>query len=152
MNNSDFIYTTYIRSTPEKVWNALTNPEFIRQYWGGYENISDWKKGSKWQHVSDKGETMVIGEVLESNPPTRLVYSWAEPNDPSDVSKVTFEIDQNEEMVCLRVTHGNFKAGSTMRGKISQGWPKVISSLKSFLETGEAFDIRKGKLGCGRSE
>ena len=85
MNSPEFVYTTYIRTTPEKLWDAITNPEFTRQYWGGYGNISDWKKGSKWKHVGDdeKHTVRVVGEVLESVPPKLLVLTWADPADPA---------------------------------------------------------------------
>lgn len=153
MNKTELVYTTYIRSTAEKVWAALTNPEFTRQYWGGYDNVSDWKKGSQWKHVDPEGTTVrVIGEVLESNPPKRLVFSWAEPSDPKDVSRVTYEIEQIEDMVCLKVIHDELMPGSTMATKVNGGWPRVIASLKSFLETGTGLNVRAGKSSCGASE
>lgn len=143
MNKPKFIYTTYIKTTPKKLWAAITNPEFTRQYWGGLANVSDWKKGSPWQHVTKdkKPEIYVTGKVLESHPPKRLVLSWADPDDLADKSRVTFEIETIEDMVCLTVTHGNFKAGSTMADKVSLGWPRVLSSMKSFLETGKGLNI-----------
>jgi uncharacterized protein YndB with AHSA1/START domain len=139
------VYTTLIRTTPKKLWEAITKPEFTRQYWAGVENVSDWKKGSKWEHIGgdEKREVWITGKVLECNPPKRLVLSWADPDDLADKSRVTFEIEAIEDMVCLTVTHGNFKAGSTMAGKVSGGWPRVLSSMKSFLETGEGLNIRK---------
>ena len=141
-----FIYVFYIRTTPERLWEALTNPEFTRQYWGGNANISDWKKGAKWQHVDrdENDNVYVVGEVLESLPPKRLVLTWADPDDTADSSRVTFEIEPIEDMVRLNVTHGDFKTGSVMAGKVSGGWPRVLSSLKSFLETGKALNISCG--------
>ncbi len=141
-----FIYVFYIRTTPERLWEALTNPEFTRQYWGGNANISDWKKGAKWQHVDrdENNNVYVVGEVLESLPPKRLVLTWADPDDTADSSRVTFEIEPIEDMVRLNVTHGDFKTGSVMAGKVSGGWPRVLSSLKSFLETGKALNISCG--------
>lgn len=143
MAKPKFIYTTYIKTTPKKLWAAITNPEFTRQYWGGLANVSDWKKGSPWQHVTkdEKPEIYVTGKVLECNPPKRLVLSWADPDDLADKSRVTFEIETIKDMVCLTVTHGNFKASSTMAGKVSRGWPRVLSSMKSFLETGKGLNI-----------
>jgi uncharacterized protein YndB with AHSA1/START domain len=140
MNSTDFIYTTYIRTTPQKVWDAITNPEFAKQYWM-HGNISSWKKGSEWKHETEKGEVRIVGKVLEVDPPKRLVLSWADPADTSDSSQVTFEIEGIKDVVRLNVVHGSFKAGSTMRGKVAMGWPLVLSNLKSFLESGKVFDI-----------
>lgn len=140
MNNNDFVYTTYIRSTPQKVWDAITHPEFARQYWGN-ENISDWKKGSDWKHATQSGEVKVVGKVLESNPPNRLVLSWIDPANAADVSQVLFEIEALKDIVRLSIVHGDFKAGFDMKAKISGGWPLVLSNLKTFLESGKVFDI-----------
>ena len=139
MQKPKLVYTTYIRSTPKEVWAAITKPEFTRQYWGGHANVSDWKKGSKWEHVTAGGkpEAWITGNVLESNQPKRLVLSWADPDKLADKSRVTFEIEAIEDSVCLTVTHDQFKAGSPMPDKVYGGWPRVLSSLKSFLETGK---------------
>lgn len=148
---NDFIYTTYIRNTPEKVWAAIITPEFTRQYWGGHVNISTWEKGATWQHedTSQNNLLRVTGKVLEIDPPKRLVLSWFAPDDEADSSSVTFEIQQDGDLVRLDVMHGGFKPGSVMAGKVSKGWPLVLSSLKSFLETGKAIDIVALKQGCG---
>lgn len=147
----DFVYITYIRTTPEKLWQAITNPEFTRQYWGGYENISDWQKGSEWKHrdSNDKNVCRIAGKVLESNPPKRLVISWAAPDNSTDVSRVTFEIEATGPIVRLSVIHGDFTADSQMADKVSSGWPLVLSSLKSFLEDGQAIDILQLKTCKG---
>ena len=92
MQKPKLVYTTYIRSTPKDVWAAITKPEFTRQYWGDMTNVGDWKKGSKWEHHNPEGEVWITGKVLESNPPKRLVLSWADPDDLADKSRVTFEI------------------------------------------------------------
>jgi uncharacterized protein YndB with AHSA1/START domain len=140
MSKPDFVYTTYIKTTPEKLWDAITNPEFTRQYWG-FENRSDWQVGSKWEHVNPKDQDVYVeGEVLESNPPKRLVFSWVDPDDRQDVSGVIFEISTYGEMVCLEVTHGNFTPDSEMAGKVVKGWPRVLSSLKTYLETGASME------------
>lgn len=144
--SKEFIYTTYIRSTPEKVWQAITTPEFTRQYWSN-ENISDWKQGSSWKHVDPQtGATRIIGKVLESVPPTRLVTSWADPDHPAEESQVTYEIAVVGDLVRLDVTHINLE--EAMERGVSKGWPLVLSSLKSFLETGKPIDIIAVKGPC----
>jgi uncharacterized protein YndB with AHSA1/START domain len=135
-----FVYVIYIAATPEKVWKALLEGELTRQYWK-HENVSDWKKGSKWQHVADdgKGTVKLVGEVLENVPNKRLVLTWGDVADAQDKSKhtrVAFDIETVGDMVRVTVTHDEFKAGTDMLQKISNGWPRVLSSLKSFLETG----------------
>ena len=138
MSNDKFVYVTYIATTPQKVWDALIKGELTRQYWK-HENISDWRPGSKWQHVADDGKRTVklVGEVLESVPNKRLAMTWGEvvaAADKSKHSRVAIDIEAVGDMVRLTVTHEELTP--EMRLKISQGWPRVLSSLKSFLETG----------------
>jgi uncharacterized protein YndB with AHSA1/START domain len=140
-----FVYVTYIRSTPEKVFEALTKPEIARRYWG-HENVSDWKPGSAWEHVraNEQRTVNVVGKVVEVVPPTRLVITWASPSqaaDPAAYSRVRFDVEAYEEMVRLTVTHDELEAGSAMAKGIQQGWPIVLSSLKSLLETGQGIDV-----------
>jgi uncharacterized protein YndB with AHSA1/START domain len=140
-----FVYVTYIRSTPDKVFEAITKPDLARRYWG-HENVSDWKVGSKWEHIraNDERTVELVGKVVEISPPTRLVMSWAnasQATDPAAQSRVTFEIEEYETMVRLTVTHDELQAGSGMAKGVSKGWPAVLSSLKSFLETGSGIDI-----------
>jgi uncharacterized protein YndB with AHSA1/START domain len=141
MNKPKLVYTSFIRSTPKKTWDAISKPAFTRQYWGGMTNVSDWKKDSKWEHHNPEGEVWVTGKVVESVPPKRLVLTWADPDNLKDKSRVTFEIEPVEDMVCLTVTHDRFQAGSTMVKKVAGGWPRVLSSLKTFLETGKGLNI-----------
>lgn len=145
MQKPKLVYETFIRTTPKKLWAAITKPEFTRQYWAGVENVSDWKQGSKWEHIGGdrEREVWITGKVLECDPPKRLVLSWVDPDNLKDKSRVTFEIEPMGDMVCLTVTHGSFKAGSPMAGKVSRGWPRVLSSMKSFLETGKGLNISK---------
>jgi uncharacterized protein YndB with AHSA1/START domain len=147
MQKPKLVYTTFIRSTPKEVWAAITKPEFTQQYWGGFANVSDWKKGLEWQHLNPEKEVWITGKVLESTPPKRLVLSWADPDKLADKSRVTFEIEAIEDMVCLTVTHDKLTAGSKMFRGVSWGWPRVLSSLKSFLETGKGLNVF---AGCGK--
>ncbi|HVW75405.1 MAG TPA: SRPBCC family protein [Rhizomicrobium sp.] len=150
---SDFVYVTYIKSTPQKVWDAITTPEFTRQYWGK-AMVSDWKPGSKWEMVnldSAAGVNMT-GEVMECDPPSRLVISWVKPENrgnTSETSRVTFEIALDGGMVRLNVIHDQLQPGSAMEQGISSGWPRVLSGLKTLLETGNVLvDLVAYKGGC----
>lgn len=139
------VYVTYIAASAEKVFAAITRPEISKQYWG-HENVSDWQVGSDWAHVRDNDEHTVnlVGKVVEIAPPHRLVISWAnnsQKDDPQAYSKVTFEIEDYDDMVRLTVTHDDLLVGSGMHMGVSRGWPIVLSSMKSFLETGRALDI-----------
>ena len=140
-----FVYVTYIASTPEKVFDAITRPELARRYWG-HENVSDWTPGSDWQHVraNDERTVELVGKVVETSPPTRLVITWANASqaaDPDAYSRVTFDIEPYDDMVRLTVSHDELQAGSGMANGIPKGWPVVLSSLKSFLETGRGLDV-----------
>ena len=142
---TSFVYVTYIRSTPEKVFEAITKPEIARRYWG-HENVSEWRPGSTWQHVRANEERTVqlVGKVVEVSPPTRLVITWANPaqaDDPDSTSRVTFDVAPYDEMVRLTVIHDELEVGSAMAKGIQQGWPIVLSSLKSLLETGQGIDV-----------
>jgi uncharacterized protein YndB with AHSA1/START domain len=142
---TSFVYVTYIVSTPEKVFEAITKPEIAQRYWG-HENVSDWVPGSKWEHVraNDDRTVQVVGKVVEVTPPSRLVITWAgasQEADPSAYSRVTFEIEPFDKMVKLTVSHDELEVGSGMAKGVSRGWPIVLSSLKSLLETGEGLDV-----------
>jgi len=142
-----FVYVTYIRSTREKVFEALTRPDVCRRYWA-HENVSDWKPGSKWEMVStEEGRSVhIAGKVVEVSPPSRLVVTWARPGtEPAPPSRVTYAIEDMGEMIKLTVTHDELELGSKMATDISGGWPIVLSSLKSLLETGQGIDIPKLK-------
>jgi len=143
--DSTFVYVTYIRSTPAKIYAALTDARVTRKYWM-MENVSDWKPGSPWEHRdTDRRRSLrLVGEVLEAKPPRRLVISWAFPRDrerPAKHSRVAFDIEPvGKGMTRLTVTHSDLRARSGMDKGIREGWPRVLSSLKSFLETRRALD------------
>jgi uncharacterized protein YndB with AHSA1/START domain len=142
MTEAQFVYVTYIAATPQRIWDALLEPEFTRQYWG-HDNVSNWKPGSSWEHrdVEQSGRVRLVGKVLESDPPRRLVLTWADPADAGRAaahSRVTFLLEPVEGMVKLTVHHEALVPGSDMHEGIVEGWPRVLSSLKSLLETGKA--------------
>lgn len=135
----DFVYVIYISATPERVWEALTDADLTGRYWG-HRNVSDWQQGSRWEHQRTDGSRTpdVVGAVVESSPPTRLVTTWSEPgsDEPVDgANRVTFDIEPYGEIVRLTVTHQNF-ADEAERAEAAAGWAAVLSNLKSLLETG----------------
>ncbi len=142
---TSFVYVTYILSTREKVFEAITKPDIAKRYWG-HENVSDWRQGSKWAHIRANEERTVelVGKVIEVSPPSRLVISWANQSlseDPEAYSRVTFGIEEFNDMVKLTVTHDDLVVGSGMANGVAKGWPIVLSSMKTFLETGKGLDI-----------
>lgn len=152
MTKTEQHYTMFIETTPEKCWEAITNPEFSRQYWGGHANCSDWKKGSAWQHedTNNANTVRIAGKVLESNPPKHLVLSWLSPENEDDISEVIFDIEPIQNLVKLQVTHHKFTGDSVMADHVANGWPAVLCSLKTYLETGIGFDLMaifEGKCG-----
>lgn len=142
---TSFVYVTYILSSPEKVFEAITKPDIAKRYWG-HENVSDWRQGSKWEHVkaNDARTVELVGKVIEISPPSRLVISWAnqsQEEEPEAYSRVTFGIEEFNDMVKLTVTHDDLVVGSGMANGVTKGWPIVLSSMKSYLETGKGLDI-----------
>jgi uncharacterized protein YndB with AHSA1/START domain len=149
MSNSKFVYVTYIAAKSEQIWKALLDAQFTRQYWG-HDNVSDWKPGSGWEHrANDDARTLrLVGKVVESVPPRRLVLTWASPEDAANTAKhsrVTFTLEPIEDMTRLTVMHDELEADSEMLRGISEGWPRVLSSLKSLLETGRPLRTWVGK-------
>lgn len=140
MPKSEFIYVTYIRTTPEKLWSALTDVEFMKQYWFGTHCESQWKTGSPWKMVQVGGQITDAGEIVEADPPRRLVIRWRHEYKPElkaeGDSLCTMEIEPNGPAVKLSITHTVERETSKLITAVSGGWPKVISNLKSLLETG----------------
>ena len=138
----DFVYVIYVAAGVEAVWNALIDRELTKAYWGHF-NVSDWKRGSRWEHVraDGGGHVDLVGRVLEIDPPKRLAISWGWPKDADNEaahSRVTFEVEQVGPQSRLTVIHSDLEAGSDMDRGIRSGWPAVLSNLKSLVETGRA--------------
>jgi len=141
---SEFVYVTYIYTTADRVWDAIVKPEFCNRYWMHTNVSADWKRGSRWEHQrgDGSGKVLIDGEVLESDPPRRLVMTWTRPDRSKEPSRVTFDIsDYSDGLVCLTVTHDRLESDPGMASSIAGGWPKVLSNLKSFLETGKVENI-----------
>jgi uncharacterized protein YndB with AHSA1/START domain len=143
MNKPEFVYTTYIETSAEKLWQALTDGDFTERYWFGHRVTSDWKAGSPYKFAR-QGAPSIEGKVLVSDPPRQLSYSWDSCSPEAQrerTSRVTFDLEPRGKIVKLTVTHDELdERGATLRN-ISGGWPMVIASLKSLLETGHALDI-----------
>jgi uncharacterized protein YndB with AHSA1/START domain len=131
------VYVTYIATTPDRLWDALTDPDLTAQYWG-HRNVSGWRTGDRWEHQRpDGGAADLVGTILEVDPPRRLAHTWAWPVDadePAHHSRVTFDIEPVGDVVRLTVTHEDLPPDQSEG--TDRGWAKVLSSLKSLLETG----------------
>lgn len=137
----DYIYTTYIRATPERVWRALTDPELTGRFWG-HAQVSDWTVGSRIDHVRVDGSGIsdATGSVIDVDPPHRLAFGFDDPkqaDDPTfEPSIVVFEIESYHDIVKLTVIHSRLRTEDELRA-IGQGWPTVLANLKTLLETGD---------------
>jgi uncharacterized protein YndB with AHSA1/START domain len=140
-NRSHFVYVTFIRTTPAKLWEALTDPGFIRQYWFGITIECGWTKGSPWKLSYPDGSVDTTGELLEIDPPQRMVIRWQNESKPElkaeGPSLCTMELEPAGSAVKLTITHEIEQPDSRLITAVSGGWPKVVSNLKSLLETGE---------------
>jgi uncharacterized protein YndB with AHSA1/START domain len=139
-----FVYVTYIRTTPEKLWEALKNPEFTREYWFGLWQDCTWEVGAPWRLVFPDGSVADSGEILEIDPPRRTVISWRNVFRPElaaeGYSRATFMLEPSGNAVKLTVMHEIDRTGSALLQAVSNGWPQILSSLKSLLETGKALE------------
>lgn len=144
MAESQFVYVTYIRTTPEKLWRALTDPAFIRQYWCGIGAESEWTAGSPWKLVIPDGRVADSGEIVEAEPGRRLVIKWRNEFRPElreeGYSRCTFTLEPVGQSVKLTVTHEMDRPESKFVQAVSNGWPHILASLKSLLETGESLE------------
>ena len=144
MGKPEFVYVTYIETTPAKLWEALTSSEFSKRYWWDTSVVSDWKVGSPFSLVLN-GKTTDVGEILEADPPRRLCYSFRhilnEAARNERPSRVTFVLEPHGKLVKLTLIHEDFAENSVILDGISKGWPAIMSSLKSMLETGQPLII-----------
>ena len=144
MPSSRFVYVTYIRTTPEKLWRALIEPEFTRQYWAETWQESEWKPGASWRLMIPDGRVGDSGEILEIEPQRRLVLSWRNEFKPDlraeGYSRLTLELEKHGASVKLTVIHEMEKPSSKLIDATSGGWPLIFASLKSLLETGESLE------------
>jgi len=144
MAESEFVYVTYIRTTPEKLWRALTEPEFTRKFWVGTVQECDWRVGSPWKLVLPDGRVADMGEVVEIDPPRKLVLTWQHHLFPEltaeGFSRMTYDLESMGSSVKLTVTHTIEKKDSKLVKAVSNGWPNIFASLKSLLETGQSLE------------
>ena len=149
MARSTFVYVTYIRTTPQKLWSALTDVEFMKQYWFGMHCESQWTAGSAWKMVSGDGGIMDSGEIVEAEPPRRMVIRWRHEKMPElkaeGDSLCTIELEPSGAAVKLSITHTIEREPSKFIAAVSNGWPGIISNLKSLLETGSVALTSFGK-------
>lgn len=141
MSGSKFVYVTYIRSSAEKIFDALKKPEFTKRYWSGTTQVSDWKKGAPWAIYTPDGRKFDDGEVLEIDPPKNLSVTWRHLNTPEmtaeGFSRLTYALEPQGSVVKLTLTHEIGVENSKLIGAVSTGWPAVMAGLKTLLETGE---------------
>jgi len=144
MAESEFVYVIYIRTTPEKLWRALTEPEFTRRFWADTVQECEWKRGAKWRLMIPDGRVADTGEVIEIDPPRKLVLTWQNHMFPEMTaeghSRMTYELEPKGSLVKLTVKHSMDTPGSKLVKAVSNGWPMILSSLKSMLETGESLE------------
>jgi uncharacterized protein YndB with AHSA1/START domain len=147
MSKSTFVYVTYIRTTPEKLWQALIDPEFTRQYWVETWQDCAWTKGASWKLMIPDGRVGDAGEVLEIDPPHRLVLSWRNEFMPDlkaeGYSRMTYTLEPEGDAVKLTILHEIDVDNSKLIDGISSGWPGIMASLKSLLETGESLEFTR---------
>lgn len=155
MTSAEFETTIYIAAELESVWKALFDVEQTRRYWVRHRNASDWKVGSRWEHqdCDDAAKVDILGRVLEIEPPRQLVVSWAAPADAADESKhsrVTITVAPFMGSTRVTVRHDLLEPGSAMHEGIREGWPIVLSSLKSLLETGHPLSMTDQRWEGGK--
>jgi uncharacterized protein YndB with AHSA1/START domain len=145
MNTPKLVYVTHIRTTPAKLWEALTNPDFIQQYFFGRRNTSTWQVGDPIESRSPEGELEWQGKILKSIPEQEIVFTFDHLTDEPP-STVRYQIEPQGELVQLTIIHEDFQEISPIRDRVQNGWPAIIEGIKSLLETGNAGPLHPG---CG---
>ncbi len=145
MSNPRHVFQVYIRTSPERLWEAITKPEFTRRYFHQTDIASDWEQGSAVCYRNQDGSVAVEGEVLEVERPRRLSFTWHVLYDPEAAkdrpSRVTWEIEPLGETCKLTLTHDEFDGETKLYLSVGEGWPAILSNLKSLLETGQPLDV-----------
>ena len=138
---SRFVYVIFIRTTLERLWSALTTEDFTKEYWFGMHFKTEWKAGAQWQLLFPDGRVADTGEIVEWDPPKRLVLKWRNEFKPElkaeGYAQCTIELEPVSDAVKLTITHTMDCAGSKLIEAVSGGWPRILSNLKSLLETGQ---------------
>jgi uncharacterized protein YndB with AHSA1/START domain len=140
-DQSEFVYVTFIRTTPEKLWSALTDPSQMKEYWFGMQFQTEWRKGAQWQMIFPDGRVADTGEILELDRPKRIQLRWRNEFKPElkaeGFALCTIELERYGDAVRLSIAHSIERADSKFIQAVSGGWPKILSNLKSLLETGQ---------------
>jgi uncharacterized protein YndB with AHSA1/START domain/DNA-binding transcriptional ArsR family regulator len=145
MDRPRHVFQIFIRTTPERLWQAITDPAFTERYFFQTRIDATWHSGAPLRYLTLDAQLVVEGEVLVADPPRRLITTWAFRNDPELVddppSRVTWEIEPLGETCRLTVVHDDFPTETATFRSVGSGWPLVLSSLKSVLETGEPLRV-----------
>ena len=140
-DESAFVYVTFIRTTPERLWSALTSADFMKEYWFGVHFKTEWKVGAEWQLLFPDGRVADTGEIVELEPLKRLVLKWRNEFRPElkaeGYARCVIELERVSDAVKLTITHTMDRADSKFIEAVSGGWPRILSNLKSLLETGQ---------------
>jgi uncharacterized protein YndB with AHSA1/START domain len=140
-DESTFVYVTFIRTTPDRLWSALTDPDFMKEYWFGVHFKTEWKSGAPWEMLYPDGRVTDAGEIVEFDPPKRIVLKWRHELRPElkaeGFARCMIELEPLSDAVKLTITHTMDRAESKLIQAVSGGWPRILSNLKSLLETGQ---------------
>ena len=140
-DESTFVYVTFIRTTPERLWSALTDADFMKEYWFGVHIKAEWKPGARWEMLYPDGRVTDAGEIVEFDPPRRMTLKWRHELRPElkaeGFADCTIELEPISDAVKLTITHTMDREESKLIQAVSGGWPRILSNLKSLLETGQ---------------